>query len=137
MILKHCKKCTSDKPLNEFSECKSSKDGLQYVCRACRRAVGLISDAKRRAKAKAVKTNRVKDCGNCNWYSNGVCAVKNPGETCMVEKHDNCHKWEGLRRVAPESVGENIILGNSLLTKLVKPKYDSSKGGYYGDEVFS
>ena len=33
--MKVCTKCKVEKDLNEFSKCKSAKDGLQYMCKIC------------------------------------------------------------------------------------------------------
>lgn len=38
MELKRCSKCKEFKPLESFGKCKSNKDGLQYRCKACRKA---------------------------------------------------------------------------------------------------
>lgn len=38
MELKRCSKCKEWKPLEAFGKCKSNKDGLQYRCKACRKA---------------------------------------------------------------------------------------------------
>ena len=35
--MKICTKCKEEKELSEFSKSKSSKDGLQYNCKACQR----------------------------------------------------------------------------------------------------
>jgi hypothetical protein len=37
METKRCSKCDGDKELSEFTKCKTSKDGLQYHCKECRR----------------------------------------------------------------------------------------------------
>lgn len=34
---KKCRKCGQEKPVTEFSKCKSSPDGLQYYCKGCYR----------------------------------------------------------------------------------------------------
>lgn len=130
MILKHCKHCVTDKPLTEFNKCATIKGGLYYLCKPCKRAKDLISDTNRRAKKKITK---VKECGTCNWYSAGRCVVKNPGETCTIEKDDKCHKWEGIRRLAMETGIENMTIGDSLLTKLVKKQYAEYTSGFYGE----
>lgn len=36
--MKHCKKCSQDKDLSEFSKLKAAKDGLNYICRVCQRS---------------------------------------------------------------------------------------------------
>jgi len=45
-ITKPCNRCLVDKPVSEFSKNSSSKDGLQYRCRAC----DLAYQNERRAK---------------------------------------------------------------------------------------
>jgi hypothetical protein len=35
MTIKKCSHCSLEKSLNEFNKSKSSKDGLQYVCKNC------------------------------------------------------------------------------------------------------
>ena len=41
--MKNCSKCKTEKPLFEFGTHKGNKDGLQYYCRSCRKAVCAIS----------------------------------------------------------------------------------------------
>ena len=38
-ITKHCNKCGTDKPLDQFSKCSKAKDGLQFSCKACNKKV--------------------------------------------------------------------------------------------------
>ena len=33
--MKHCNRCNTSKPLNEFSKYKAAKDGLQAKCKEC------------------------------------------------------------------------------------------------------
>lgn len=51
--MKHCKKCATVKPLSEFGNNKSAKDGLQAYCKPCTRAGNRASAAKDPQKAKA------------------------------------------------------------------------------------
>lgn len=36
-MIKHCKKCGTDKPLADFHKRKASKDGLSHMCKQCQR----------------------------------------------------------------------------------------------------
>lgn len=35
METKICSRCKQEKPLEEFSKCSTSADGLQYICKEC------------------------------------------------------------------------------------------------------
>lgn len=37
--LKHCQRCAKELPRDAFNRCTSAKDGLQYKCRKCQKAL--------------------------------------------------------------------------------------------------
>lgn len=37
--LKHCQRCEKELPRDAFNKCLSAKDGLQYKCRKCQKAM--------------------------------------------------------------------------------------------------
>ena len=48
-----------------------------------------------------------KNCGTCNWFTEGKCSVKEPGMTCLVEPEFKCHKWESI--VVKEEIKEEVL----------------------------
>jgi transposase-like protein len=59
---KKCSTCTH-KPLSEFHKNASNKDGLQYICKECRRAYAKTENGKavrRKAQVKCTKTGASK-----------------------------------------------------------------------------
>lgn len=61
MVLKFCKKCSTEKPLSDFSKKKSSKDGLDSNCSACCRARAKAYREANPEKAKAAVIKCVKE----------------------------------------------------------------------------
>jgi hypothetical protein len=71
--MKHCTKCGVEKPLSEFSMCRSSRDGKQWHCKACCSAANAAAYAAdpERKKAKTAawfKANKEKaQATNAAW----------------------------------------------------------------------
>jgi hypothetical protein len=61
--MKHCNKCNTDKPEQDFSKDKNKKDGLSTVCTKCRRRAD-IERSKLPHRIAQRKSKRLKD-----WYS--------------------------------------------------------------------
>ena len=55
IVLKYCYGCNQDKPLDDFSNCRATKDGKQVYCKMCRK---IYSQSKvgREAQKRARKT---------------------------------------------------------------------------------
>lgn len=63
--MKKCNQCFVEKPLLEFNNSSTSKDGKQYTCKACNSAYHKAYTAHRKAqKATVVVQSKVcRDCG--------------------------------------------------------------------------
>lgn len=102
--MKICKDCKLLQPRINFRPAHNRKNALKPYCMDCSRARSRISDAKRRARSREqtiAKKLVTKSCESCNWFSAGLCAVKNPGTTCQVENTESCLKWERIKLIEP------------------------------------
>lgn len=57
---KLCSKCKATKPSEEFSKCRTAKDGLQGWCKPCHRA-GVLAAQKRNRARRLVEQKRYRD----------------------------------------------------------------------------
>jgi hypothetical protein len=78
---KYCPNCKIHKPYHEFSKNVNGKDGLQHVCKDCRRQIRL--ENKEQFRAAYAKTYSCQDCGRAYHKSENVIIEKNLKLICV------------------------------------------------------
>lgn len=61
MSTKHCNKCSTDKPVEEFNKERAKKDGLQSQCKACKKALSKAYGKARRERMAERRRKRSPD----------------------------------------------------------------------------
>lgn len=92
--MKTCTRCKKEKPLEQYSKYKQSKDGIDYYCKPCRTAIAYNSRS-----TKSIKCTW-KDCDRSHW-AYGLCrmhhARKERGSD-MDSPRDSINKYSNLKK---------------------------------------
>lgn len=110
---KVCSKCKTEKPRNEFSASKKSKDGLLSWCKSCRNEYEMLRAndeklKKKKAEVEAIRNktaNEIKRCTKCGELKKGsefyfLYSRKVREAQCIEcsKKRKNENKIEGIKK---------------------------------------
>ena len=116
--MKQCTKCKQSKPSEEYSKCKTTKDGLQSWCRECNRKAGkkYYANNKHKWKKDTYSTNLKKlGCTEEEYL-----AAMSTSDSCQIcgdkERlcYDHCHTTGKFRGVLCQKCNSAIgLLGDT------------------------
>ena len=89
-MVKICKKCGNEKILDDFSKCKSSKDGYFSYCKLCKKEI----DSDYYSKNKVKVCSKVKEYRNSN---KDILSVKK--KSYSIENAEYISKWQKQYRL--------------------------------------
>ena len=112
--MKHCKKCNTTKPLNEFFKDKNKPQGVGSTCKQCLQSIKQSEEWKAKRRIKRPKITNQKECLWCNNI------FQIPNQRGQRDRKFCCECENLHKNVFGDKI--SIIVGSSVSTARVRAK---------------